>query len=170
MLAFSGRFSRTCLEGISFKFFVCFIFNVSLGSAPKRKNFDIQHNTRVGSGGQFTSNRLSCHQMREAVYTHTLCGGCVSHRRLCVPPASPITCLVPLSNTCAPSPPIHSGTGCFPLSVLEEGFPNYLPLLNTSTPISPQPPCPAVCHGQYSSPGSGQRWSPHPVSEEQAHL
>ena len=61
MLAFSGRFSRKCLEGISFKFFVCFIFNVSLGSAPKRKNFDIQRNTRVGSGGQFTSNRLSCH-------------------------------------------------------------------------------------------------------------
>ena len=50
MHAFSGRFSRACLEGISFKFFVCFIFNVSLGSAPKRKNFDIQRNTRVGSG------------------------------------------------------------------------------------------------------------------------
>ena len=63
MHAFSGRFSRTCLEGISFNFFVCFIFNVSLGSAPKRKNFDIQHNTRVGSGGQFTSNRLSCRHM-----------------------------------------------------------------------------------------------------------
>ena len=59
MHAFSGRFSRTCLEGISFNFFVCFIFNVSLGSAPKRKNFDIQRNTRVASGGQFTSNRLS---------------------------------------------------------------------------------------------------------------
>ena len=57
-MLFSRRFSRTCLEGISFKFFVCFIFNVSLGSAPKRKNFDIQRNTRVGSGGQFTSNRL----------------------------------------------------------------------------------------------------------------
>ena len=28
---------------------------------PKRKNFDIQRNTRVGSGGQFTSNRLSYH-------------------------------------------------------------------------------------------------------------
>ena len=56
MHAFSGRFSRTCLEGISFKFFVCFIFNVSLGSAPKRKNFDIQRNTRVASGGQFTLN------------------------------------------------------------------------------------------------------------------
>ena len=27
------------------------------------KNFDIQRNTRVGSGGQFTSNRLSCHHM-----------------------------------------------------------------------------------------------------------
>ena len=61
MHAFSGRFSRASLEGISFKFFVCFIFNVSLGSGPKRKNFDIQRNTRVGSGGQFTSNRLSCH-------------------------------------------------------------------------------------------------------------
>ena len=58
MLAFSGSFSRTCPEGISFKFFVCFI---SLGSAPKRKNFDIQRNTRVGLGCQFTSNRLSCH-------------------------------------------------------------------------------------------------------------
>ena len=56
---FSRRFSGTCLEGISFKFFVCFILNVSLGSAPKRKNFDIQRNTRVCSGGQFTSNRLS---------------------------------------------------------------------------------------------------------------
>ena len=56
MHAFSGRFSRTCLEGISFNFFVCFIFNVSLGSAPKRKNFDIQCNTRVASGGQFTLN------------------------------------------------------------------------------------------------------------------
>ena len=59
MLAFSGRFSRTCLEGISFKFFVCFILNVSIGSAPKRKNFDIQRNTRVGSGGKFTSDQLS---------------------------------------------------------------------------------------------------------------
>ena len=59
MHAFSGRFSRASLEGISFKFFVCFIFNVSLGSAQKRKNFDIQRNTRVGSGGRFTSNRLS---------------------------------------------------------------------------------------------------------------
>ena len=36
-LLFSRRFSRTCLEWISFNFFVCFIFNVSLGSAPKRK-------------------------------------------------------------------------------------------------------------------------------------
>ena len=63
MHAFSGRFSRASLEGISFKFFVCFIFNVSLGSAPKRKNFDIQRNARVCSGGQFTSNRLSCHLM-----------------------------------------------------------------------------------------------------------
>ena len=63
MHAFSGRFSRASLEGISFKFFVCFIFNVSLGKVPKRKNFDIQRKTRVGSGGQFTSNRLSCHHM-----------------------------------------------------------------------------------------------------------
>ena len=62
-LLFSRRFSRTCLEGISFKFFVCFIFNVSLESAPKRKNFDIQRNTRVGLGRQFTSNRLSCHHI-----------------------------------------------------------------------------------------------------------
>ena len=56
MHAFSGRFSRASLEGISFNFFVCFILNVSLGSAPKRKNFDIQRNTRVASGGQFTLN------------------------------------------------------------------------------------------------------------------
>ena len=42
-----------------FQIFVCFIFNVSLGSVPKRKDFDIQRNTRVGSGGQITSNRLS---------------------------------------------------------------------------------------------------------------
>ena len=61
--AFSGRFSRTCLEGISFNFFVCFIFNVSIGSAPKRKNIDIQRNTRVGLGCQFTSNLLSCHHI-----------------------------------------------------------------------------------------------------------
>ena len=67
MHAFSGRFSRASLEGISFKFFVCFIFNVSLGNAPKRKNFDIKRNTRVGSGGQFTSNRLSC---RHTIYFH----------------------------------------------------------------------------------------------------
>ena len=46
-----------------FQIFLCFIFNVSLGIAPKRKFFDIQRNTRVGSGGQFTSNRLSCHHM-----------------------------------------------------------------------------------------------------------
>ena len=71
MHAFSGRFSRASLEGISFKFFVCFIFNVSLGSAPKRKNFDIQRNTRVGSGGQFTSNRLSCHH----IHLDGLCTG-----------------------------------------------------------------------------------------------
>ena len=37
MLAFSGRFSRKCLEGISFKLFVCFIFHWSIGSAPKKK-------------------------------------------------------------------------------------------------------------------------------------
>ena len=37
MLAFSGRFSRKCLEGISFNFFVCFIFDWSIGSAPKKK-------------------------------------------------------------------------------------------------------------------------------------
>ena len=49
------------LEGISFNFFVCFIFNVSIGSAPKRKNIDIQCNTRVGLGCQFTLNLLSCH-------------------------------------------------------------------------------------------------------------
>ena len=63
MHAFSGRFSRASLEGISFNFFVCFILNVSIGSAPKRKNIDIQRNTRVGLGCQFTSNLLSCHLM-----------------------------------------------------------------------------------------------------------
>ena len=68
MHAFSGRFSRTCLEGISFNFFVCFIFNVSLGSAPKRKNFDIQRNTRVASGGQFT---LNYHTPSHMMYAHT---------------------------------------------------------------------------------------------------
>ena len=29
----------------------------------REKNFDIQRYTRVGSGGQFTSNRLSCHHI-----------------------------------------------------------------------------------------------------------
>ena len=37
MLAFSGRFSRKCLEGISFNFFVCSISDWSIGSAPKKK-------------------------------------------------------------------------------------------------------------------------------------
>ena len=37
MLAFSGRFSRKCLEGISFNFFVCFISDRSIGSAPMKK-------------------------------------------------------------------------------------------------------------------------------------
>ena len=63
MLAFSGSFSRKCQEGISFNCFVCFIFNVSIGSAPKRKNIDMLRNTRVGLGCQFTSNLLSCHLM-----------------------------------------------------------------------------------------------------------
>ena len=79
MHAFSGRFSRTCLEGISFKFFVCFIFNVSLGSAPKRKNFDIQRNTRVASGGQFTLNyhtpsrmHVKCRQV-VLIFTRDVC-------------------------------------------------------------------------------------------------
>ena len=63
MHAFSGRFSRASLEGISFNFFVCFILNVSIGSAPKRKNIDIQRNTRVGLGCQFTSKLLSCHHI-----------------------------------------------------------------------------------------------------------
>ena len=75
MHAFSGRFSRASLEGISFKFFVCFIFNVSIGSAPKRKNFDIQSNNRVGLGCQFTSNRLSCHHIKP--------GGNEGHGGLC---------------------------------------------------------------------------------------
>ena len=36
-MLFSRRFSRTCLEGISFNFFVCFIFDWSIGSAPKKE-------------------------------------------------------------------------------------------------------------------------------------
>ena len=63
MHASSSRFSRASLEGISFNFFVCFILNVSIGSAPKRKNIDIQRNPRVGLGCQFTSNLLLCHHM-----------------------------------------------------------------------------------------------------------
>ena len=59
MHAFSGRFSRTCLEGISFNFFVCFIFNVSIGSALKKKNIDINRYTSVDVGCQFTSNVVS---------------------------------------------------------------------------------------------------------------
>ena len=55
-----------------FQIFVCFIFNVSLGSAPNRKNFDIQRNTRVGSGGQFTSNRLSNDHMYMYFILYTL--------------------------------------------------------------------------------------------------
>ena len=88
MHAFSGRFSRTCLEGISFKFFVCFIFNVSLGSAPKRKNFDIQRNTRVASGGQFTSNYHTpshtytavAYQVQANLLQKAFCGGGLSER------------------------------------------------------------------------------------------
>ena len=80
----------------------------------------------------------------------------MSHRRLCVTPASPITCLVPLSNTCAPSPAIHSGTGCFPSSVLEEGLLNYLPLLNTPTPISPHHNLPAQLPAMGNIPLLGQ--------------
>ena len=71
MHAFSGRFSRASLEGISFNFFVCFIINVSIGSAPKRKNIDIQRNTRVGLGCQFTSNLLSCHHMFDVLSLST---------------------------------------------------------------------------------------------------
>merc|ERR1712012_612608 len=55
-IGYQSFFSLAHFLVISFKFFVCFIFNVSLGSAPKRKNFDIQCNTRVASGGQFTLN------------------------------------------------------------------------------------------------------------------
>ena len=73
MHAFSGRFSRTCLEGISFNFFVCFIFNVSLGSAPKRKNFDIQRNTRVASGGQFTLNYHTPSLMKKKICLMSAC-------------------------------------------------------------------------------------------------
>ena len=78
-MLFSRRFSRTCLEGISVNFFVCFIFNVSLGSAPKRKKFDIQRNTRVGSGGQFTSNRLS----NDHMYIIYLYKHCIFHVHSC---------------------------------------------------------------------------------------
>ena len=37
MLAFSGRFSRSCLEGISLNLMYVFIFSWSIGSAPKKK-------------------------------------------------------------------------------------------------------------------------------------
>ena len=37
-LLFSRRFSGTCLEEISFNFFVCFFFNWSIWSAPKKKH------------------------------------------------------------------------------------------------------------------------------------
>ena len=60
-MLFLACFLEHLQKGFLSIFFVCFIFNVSLRSAPKRRKFDIQRNTRVGSGGQFTSNRLSCH-------------------------------------------------------------------------------------------------------------
>ena len=39
MLAFSGRFSIKCLEGISFNFFVCFILNVSIGRIKVQQRY-----------------------------------------------------------------------------------------------------------------------------------
>ena len=39
ILACSGRFSRKCLEGISFNFFVFFIFDWSIGSVLKKKTY-----------------------------------------------------------------------------------------------------------------------------------
>ena len=66
-MLFLAGFLEHLQKGFLSIFFVCFIFNVSLRSAPKRKNFDIQRNTRVGSGGQFTSNRLSCHLIVQAL-------------------------------------------------------------------------------------------------------
>jgi len=59
MHAFSGRFSRASLEGISFNFFVCFIFNISIGSAPKRKNIDIQYLSRFRMPVYFKSIFMS---------------------------------------------------------------------------------------------------------------
>ena len=59
MLAFSGRFSRKYLEGISFNFFVCFIFKWSIGSAPKQNDINILRYTRTEIEPQFTSNWLS---------------------------------------------------------------------------------------------------------------
>ena len=40
-----------------------------MGSAPKRKNIDIQRYTRVGLGCQFTSNLLSFHHMHSSSFT-----------------------------------------------------------------------------------------------------
>ena len=42
-----------------FQIFCMFYLQCITRKCAKEKNFDIQRNTRVGSGGQFTSNRLS---------------------------------------------------------------------------------------------------------------
>ena len=42
-----------------FQIFCMFYLQCITRKCAKEKNFDIQRNTKVGSGGQFTSNRLS---------------------------------------------------------------------------------------------------------------
>ena len=65
MLAFSSRFSRKCIEGISFIFFVCFIFNWST-EVRQREITSISNviRTRTVIEPQFTSNYLSVPHMR----------------------------------------------------------------------------------------------------------
>ena len=64
-MLFSRGFSRTCLEGISFKFFVCFIFNVSLGSValssehqPKTPAYASKQKSKKSSGIYISSKQI----------------------------------------------------------------------------------------------------------------
>ena len=59
MLAFSGRFSRTCLEEISFNFFLIFYLQCINRKCAKEKNIDIQRYTNVDIVCQCTSNVVS---------------------------------------------------------------------------------------------------------------
>ena len=47
-----------------FQIFCMFYLQCINRKCAKEKNIDIQRNTRVGLGCQFTSNRLSCHHMK----------------------------------------------------------------------------------------------------------